>query len=196
MIARLSWRGPAADHNVKAMNNLEFQPQRRTLPHITTVEALGNNSFQMALPGYFIKLDPILYHLVRIANCFRGSQQFAQQIFSSFERNVAQIVTVAIEQVIYVKSHRVFLLQRLRRIRDTEARLNSPEVRPALLIEHHDFAVYDGLTRIQLLHNVFQFRIFRSDVSVGAGTKLHVSIAQVRQGSFSIPLDFKKPIRV
>src|SRR5258706_15742385 len=103
MIARFSRRRPASNHDIKIMNNLEFQPQRGSPSHITTVATLGDNSFQAALPGDFIEFDASLQHMVGIANGVRGPEQFAQQTFARLERDLTQIVTIAIEQVVREK---------------------------------------------------------------------------------------------
>src|SRR3984957_19836539 len=110
--------------------------------------ALRYDPFQPSLFCALHQLNAILHDVVGIANVRRWSQEFSQQFFALFERNIAQIVAIAVQQIEDVISHRTLLLQGQGRIRNSEARLYPREVRSPFLIENYNLAIENRLARV------------------------------------------------
>ena len=75
-----------------------------------------------------------------------------------------------------------------------DARLNQMKARDALLVEHRDFAIENGLLRGDLVRHDGQLGILALAVQAAARSEADLLVVEEGDGADAVPFDFEEPI--
>src|SRR5713226_8381762 len=141
MSAAASRSCPAAHDHVQSLRGLQLHPALAASARIKTVDALANNSFQGLFSRQFKQFFAAFQLMVGKSKGSAGIQDATKEVFSLEQRNVPQVVSIAIKQIKEIIGHRVTRQQVGRGPLYIHALLHELEIASALLIQDHDFAI-------------------------------------------------------
>ena len=157
---------------------------------------LRDQAFEPALPRGFEQILARILEVIRNAQQRKRLHDLLQQPLSFDQRHAPQIVAIQIEQIEDIKMDRI-LLRHLRdrvRVLRVNPRLDQLEMRNALLIQHHDLAIQNGLLRLDVMRQHLQLRILPFASIVVPRIDVQRPVVDVDQSADPVPLDFEDPV--
>src|SRR4029077_17853681 len=111
------------------------------------------------------------------ANNVGGPENSAEELLAIEERDLTEIITVAVELVEDIVDNGRLLQERRGRAADAHAALQPLEVAARALVKHTDLSVEERLAGGEARGQIRQLRVVRGDVASGTRTQLDAAVA-------------------
>ena len=187
---------PAAHHRVKRLAHFQLRPTRAAVAHIAAVRPLRDNSFEPVFLRQFVQFLSLFGLMVRVAKPLRRVQHSLQKLLALEQRRLAQVVSIAVNQIEREVNHRRLANLLFSRSAHVHAVLQALEVSAPSRIQGHNFAVQNRLAPRESPLQRRQLRIARRNVNVVSRTQCQGPVRNPRHCAHAVPLNFEQPVGI